>query len=145
MKVKKPEATRNQIQDTWLVQPVLCHWATTTRQPPAPTILYMYCTGGTEMPQLHTRQPPSMCCQNSIRGQPENSLLQPLFSLFQPLMKFWQHMLGGCWVAAGCAAEVFQSHLCSTYRKPLTKFWQHMLGGCLVCSWGISVPPVQYI
>ena len=42
----------------------------------APTILYMYCTGGTEMPQSHTRQPLSMCRQNSIRGQPENSLHQ---------------------------------------------------------------------
>ena len=27
---------------------MLCHLATTTRQPPAPTILYVYCTGGTE-------------------------------------------------------------------------------------------------
>ena len=27
-------------QDTWLVQPVLCHWASTTGQPPALTILY---------------------------------------------------------------------------------------------------------
>ena len=31
-----------------LVQSVLCHWATTTRQPPTLTILYMYCTDGTE-------------------------------------------------------------------------------------------------
>ena len=46
------------------------------QQLPAPTVYYMYCTGGTEMPQLHTRQPLSMCCQNSIRGQPENSLHQ---------------------------------------------------------------------
>ena len=29
-------------------------WATKTRQPPALTILYMYYTGGTEMPQSHT-------------------------------------------------------------------------------------------
>ena len=28
-----------------------------TRQPPAFAILYMYCTGGTEMPQSHTWQP----------------------------------------------------------------------------------------
>ena len=40
------------------------------RQLPTLTILYMYCTGGTEMPQLHTWQPLSMCCQNSIRGRP---------------------------------------------------------------------------
>ena len=32
----------------WLEPPVLCHWATATGQPPTPTILYMYCTGGTE-------------------------------------------------------------------------------------------------
>ena len=29
-KVKTPVVTRSQIQDIWLVQPVLCHWATTT-------------------------------------------------------------------------------------------------------------------
>ena len=28
--------------------PVLCHWAMTARHPPTLTILYMYCTGGTE-------------------------------------------------------------------------------------------------
>ena len=32
----------------WLEPPVLCHWATTARQPPTHTILYMYCTGSTE-------------------------------------------------------------------------------------------------
>ena len=32
----------------WLEPPVLCHWATTAGQPPALTILYMYCTSGTE-------------------------------------------------------------------------------------------------
>ena len=32
----------------WLEPPVLCHWATTTRQPPSLMILYMYCIGGTE-------------------------------------------------------------------------------------------------
>ena len=35
----------------WLEPPVLCHWATTTGQPPTLTILYVYCTGGTEMPR----------------------------------------------------------------------------------------------
>ena len=33
--------------NTWLVQPVVCHWAVTTRQPPTLTIFYMYCTGHT--------------------------------------------------------------------------------------------------
>ena len=31
----------------WLEPPVLCHWATTTWRPLTPTILYLYCTGGT--------------------------------------------------------------------------------------------------
>ena len=44
---------QNRTQDTWLEPPVLCHWATVTKQPPALTILYVYCTGGTEMPQSH--------------------------------------------------------------------------------------------
>ena len=32
----------------WHEPPVLFHWAMTTGQPPALTILYMYCIGGTE-------------------------------------------------------------------------------------------------
>ena len=48
----------------------------TTRKPPTLTILYVYCTGGTEMAQLHTRQPLSMCRQNSVGGRPKNSLPQ---------------------------------------------------------------------
>ena len=47
-KWKRPAATGSWTQDTWLEPPVLCHWATATGQPPALTILYMYCTGGTE-------------------------------------------------------------------------------------------------
>ena len=35
------------------------------QKPPAFTILYMYCTGCTEMPQSHTWQPLSMCRQIS--------------------------------------------------------------------------------
>ena len=50
----------------WLELPVLCHWATTARQPPTLTILYI----------SHTRQPLSMCHQNSVRGRQENSLCQ---------------------------------------------------------------------
>ena len=42
-KVKRPAAAGNQTQDTWLVQPVLCHRAMTTGQPPALTILYVDC------------------------------------------------------------------------------------------------------
>ena len=61
----------------WLEPPVLCHWAMTTRQPPTPTILYLYCTGAWYwLPQSHTWQLLSMCLQNSVRGWPENSLHQ---------------------------------------------------------------------
>ena len=55
--MKRPAVVRNRSWDTWLVQPVLCHWATTTGQPPAPTIFYIYYTGCTEVPQSHTQQP----------------------------------------------------------------------------------------
>ena len=41
---------------------------TTTGLPPTLKVLYIYCTGGTEMPQSHTWQPLSMCRQNPIRG-----------------------------------------------------------------------------
>ena len=54
--MKRLAVTGNRTQDTWLVQSVLCHSAMTTRQPPALKILYMYCTGGTEMLQSHTWQ-----------------------------------------------------------------------------------------
>ena len=45
---------------------------TTTGQPPALTISYMYCTaGGIEMPQSHTWQPLSMCRQwHILSGTP---------------------------------------------------------------------------
>ena len=32
----------------WLEPRVLCHWATPAGQPPTLTILFIYCTGGTE-------------------------------------------------------------------------------------------------
>ena len=43
----------------------LLTWATSAL-PPTLTIVYMNCTDW--MPQLHTWQPLSMCCQNSVRG-----------------------------------------------------------------------------
>ena len=52
------------------------HWAMATRQPPALTILYMCCTGGTECLSLHSWQPPSMCwpthniTRTSLVGRP---------------------------------------------------------------------------
>ena len=39
---EKASSFRELNQNTWLVQPVLCHCATTIGQPPAPTILYMW-------------------------------------------------------------------------------------------------------
>ena len=38
--MKRPAVVRNRSWDTWLVKPVLCHWATTTEQPPALIIFY---------------------------------------------------------------------------------------------------------
>ena len=67
--MKRPAVAGNQTQDTWL-----SYDNRTTTSPHNP--LYMYCTGGTEMPQLHTWQPLSMCRQNSIRVRPKNSLHQ---------------------------------------------------------------------
>ena len=37
--MKRPAAAKSQTQDTWLVQPVVCHWATTAGWPPTLTIL----------------------------------------------------------------------------------------------------------
>ena len=56
------------------MQPVLCHWTATNGRPPLLTIIYIYCTGGIEMPQLHIWQPLSICHQNPLRNWPENSL-----------------------------------------------------------------------
>ena len=44
----------------------------TNEKPPAPTVLDMYCTGGTKMAQSHTSSQPSELRQ----GRPKNSLLQ---------------------------------------------------------------------
>ena len=62
-----------------LMWPVFCHWATTTGQPPAlyicdiwiaqVVILYVYCTGGTDMLSHTPQYVPSESC-------PENSLHQ---------------------------------------------------------------------
>ena len=62
---ERPEVTGNRTQDTYLVQPAALplsydHW-TTTSQPPANTILYIYCTGGTDMPR-----PPYMHIQSAM-------------------------------------------------------------------------------
>ena len=51
-KVKRLAVNRNQTKDTWLVQPVVWHWATTGRQLPAITILYMYCAGNASVTHL---------------------------------------------------------------------------------------------
>ena len=44
--VKRLAFARNRTQDSRLEQPVVCHWAVTTGQPAALTILHMYYTGG---------------------------------------------------------------------------------------------------
>ena len=40
---------KNQNPDAWLMQPEHSYWVTMTGQPPALTILYMYCKSDTEM------------------------------------------------------------------------------------------------
>ena len=69
---------------------------------PALTILYMYCTGGTEMSQLQTWQPLSMCCQNSVWDQPENSLHQErTYAEWFSQSKCSEH-LASCWNKFRC-------------------------------------------
>ena len=51
----------------WLEPPVLCHWATTAGQPPALTILYMYCTSGTEC-LSHTPGSHPACAIRTLLG-----------------------------------------------------------------------------
>ena len=43
---------------------------------------YVYCTGGTKMPQSHTQQPPSMYYQNFIRGWFDSVMV--LWLIFNP-------------------------------------------------------------
>ena len=51
----------------WLEPPVLCHWATTAGWPPTLTILYIYCTGGTEY-LSHTPGSHSVCAVRTLLG-----------------------------------------------------------------------------
>ena len=51
----------------WLQPPVFCHWATSAEQPPTPTILYMYCTGGTQC-LSHTPGSHSVCAIKTPLG-----------------------------------------------------------------------------
>ena len=67
---KRPAVTGNRTQDTLAcaasVLPLSYDNRTTTEQPLALTILYIYCTGGTDMPQSHTRQP----CTQYVLSEP---------------------------------------------------------------------------
>ena len=90
----------------WLEPPVLCHWATATRQPPTLTILYMYCAGGTEClsctPGSH-----SVCAVRSPLGVDRQILSirkEPILSGFLTL-----NAHGTYWVAARCATEAFST------------------------------------
>ena len=51
----------------WLEPPVLCHWATTVGWPLTFTILYIYCTGGTEC-LSHTPGSHSACAVRILLG-----------------------------------------------------------------------------
>ena len=50
----------------WLELPVLFHRVTTTGQSSAPTILYMYCTGGTEMLRSYVYPTATPGCHSSV-------------------------------------------------------------------------------
>ena len=66
-KTKKLAVAGSQTLDTWLIQPVLCHWALTTRQPPTHTIFYVYCTGDTEC-LSYTPGSNSVCAVRTLLG-----------------------------------------------------------------------------
>ena len=51
----------------WLEAPVFCHLATIAGQPPTLTILYMYCSGGTEC-LSHTPGSHSVCAVRTPLG-----------------------------------------------------------------------------
>ena len=95
---------------------MLCHWATTTGQPPAPTILYMYCTGATEILQSHTWQPLSMCHQNSTRGWPKiltirrEPMMSGFFGLNVYVQNTWDSTSGSNNNADRTAAQTNKHH-----------------------------------
>ena len=82
--MKRLAVGKSQTQDT----SVLCHCATTARQPPTPTILYMYCTDGTEClshtPGRHCRRLYKGWWLSGCRGSvAEHWLLKPEVSWVQ--------------------------------------------------------------
>ena len=118
-KVKKLAVTRNSTQDTWLVQPVLCHWA---RQPDNPHLPQLsICTAQMSwLLQLNSKQSLSTCHQNSVKGQPE------ILSIRRELM------LCGCWVC-DWSILVPQVHNCETLWlsrccTSVEKHWLHNPG-----------------
>ena len=132
-KVNRPAVAGNWTQATWLVQLVLYHYE--NGQLSALTILYIYCTGGTEIPQLHTRHPLSMyaCAVRAPLGVDRKfspSEKNPYFISKHLKFPTWDKSSKDLerentqyrvkckieWVAARCVTETFQYHLCSTYR-----------------------------
>ena len=93
------------LRDTWLVQLVLYHWATTNRKPPTLTILYMYCTGGTES---CIQQSLSMCCQNPVRDwlQILSIRKEPMLSGFLGLNRLRKPLSTGGWWLCGYHSPV---------------------------------------
>ena len=64
----------------WFEAPVLCHLATTARWPPTLTIVYMYCTGGTECLSCTVTEP-----QQPDNHQPSQSFIFTVFRVRKPL------------------------------------------------------------
>ena len=76
---QESEKAGSQMQDTAGLshQCSVIYWVMTTGQPPTVTILYAHALHRWYwMPQSHTWQPLSICCQNLVRSWPENSIHQ---------------------------------------------------------------------
>ena len=68
-KIEESEMASSRLESNpghlWLEPPVLCHWAMATGQPRTLTILYIYCTDGTECLR-HTPGSQSVCAVRTL-------------------------------------------------------------------------------
>ena len=105
-----------------LEPPVLCHWAMATGQLPTLTILYMYCTGGTEC-LSHTPGSHSVCAVRTPLGVDRKfspSGKYPCWVLCVAVAEPEVHVLGS--TPGGCRPFSFSPH-----NIPLFPAWGKML------------------
>ena len=123
---ERPSAARNWPQDTWLVQPVLCHWAMTTRQPKSTvctTQVVLMCFS-------HTHSSHLAFAIRTLLGV-DQKILTGKFISSQNSFKGWperQHMLSGCQVCNWCISvppvqlwnpsNAFMIYMCSLRLTP---------------------------